>query len=63
VLIDANLGGDFTGVKASAAASEAAGYAGLWTGETQHDPFLQLVQAAIQGAKEQIGRASCRERV
>ena len=23
-----------------------AGYAGLWTGETMHDPFLQIVQAA-----------------
>ena len=45
MLIDANLGG-FDDVRASAAANEAAGYAGLWTGETQHDPFLQLLQAA-----------------
>jgi probable F420-dependent oxidoreductase len=45
VLIDGMLGG-FADVRATAAAGEAAGYAGLWTGETMHDPFLQLVQAA-----------------
>jgi probable F420-dependent oxidoreductase len=44
VLIDGMLGG-FDDVRATAAAGEAAGYAGLWTGETMHDPFLQLVQA------------------
>ena len=38
--------GGFGDVRATAAAGEAAGYAGLWTGETMHDPFLQLVQAA-----------------
>jgi probable F420-dependent oxidoreductase len=45
VLIDGMMGG-FDDVRATAAASEAAGYAGLWTGETMHDPFLQIVQAA-----------------
>ena len=45
MLIDSTLRGAFGEVKESAAASEAAGYAGLWTGETQHDPFLQLLQA------------------
>jgi probable F420-dependent oxidoreductase len=45
VLIDGMLGG-FGDVSTTAAAGEAAGYAGLWTGETMHDPFLQLVQAA-----------------
>jgi probable F420-dependent oxidoreductase len=44
VLIDGMLGG-FDDVRTTAAAGEAAGYAGLWTGETMHDPFLQLVQA------------------
>lgn len=38
--------GGFDDVRTTAAANEAAGYAGLWTGETMHDPFLQLVQAA-----------------
>jgi probable F420-dependent oxidoreductase len=46
VLIDGTMGGGFDDVKAAAAASEAAGYAGLWTGETQHDPFLQVLLAA-----------------
>jgi probable F420-dependent oxidoreductase len=45
VLIDGMLGG-FDDVRTTAAANEAAGYAGLWTGETMHDPFLQIVQAA-----------------
>jgi probable F420-dependent oxidoreductase len=46
VLIDGTMAGGFDHVKAAAAASEAAGYAGLWTGETQHDPFLQVLLAA-----------------
>jgi len=45
VLVDGMLGG-FDDVRTTAAAGEAAGYAGLWTGETMHDPFLQIVQAA-----------------
>lgn len=45
MLIDGMLGG-FDDVRTTAAAGEASGYAGLWTGETMHDPFLQLVQAA-----------------
>ncbi len=45
MLVDGTMGG-FDDVRTTAAASEAAGYAGLWTGETMHDPFLQIVQAA-----------------
>lgn len=45
MLIDGTIGG-FDDVRTTAAAGEAAGYAGLWTGETMHDPFLQIVQAA-----------------
>jgi probable F420-dependent oxidoreductase len=45
VLIDSSLRG-FEDVAKFATASEAEGYAGLWTGETMHDPFLQIVQAA-----------------
>jgi probable F420-dependent oxidoreductase len=45
MLLDGMLGG-FGDVRATATAGERAGYAGLWTGETMHDPFLQLVQAA-----------------
>ena len=46
MLIDGSLRGEFGKVGAAAAATEAAGYAGVWTGETMHDPFLQLLQAA-----------------
>ena len=45
MLVDGMMGG-FDDVRTTAAASEAAGYDGLWTGETMHDPFLQIVQAA-----------------
>ena len=55
MLIDANLGGGFDDVQASAAANEAAGYAGLWTGETQHDPFLQVLQAAEATERVTLG--------
>lgn len=44
--IDATLSDDFDATRASAAAVEKDGYAGLWVGETRHDPFLQLLQAA-----------------
>jgi probable F420-dependent oxidoreductase len=55
VLIDGTMGGGFDHVKAAAAASEAAGYAGLWTGETQHDPFLQVLQAAEATERVTLG--------
>jgi probable F420-dependent oxidoreductase len=55
VLIDATLGGGFDDLKAAAAANEMAGYAGLWTGETQHDPFLQLLQAAEATERVTLG--------
>jgi probable F420-dependent oxidoreductase len=55
VLIDTTLRGGFGQVGASAAASEADGYAGVWTGETQHDPFLQLLQAAEATERVTLG--------
>ena len=54
MLIDGMLGG-FDDVRTTAAAGEAAGYAGLWTGETMHDPFLQLVQAAEVTERGPVG--------
>jgi probable F420-dependent oxidoreductase len=44
--IDANLPHGIEGTKETAAELEAAGYDGIWTGETKHDPFLRLLQAA-----------------
>jgi probable F420-dependent oxidoreductase len=55
VLIDGGLGGGFDSLKVSAAVAEAAGYAGLWTGETQHDPFLQVLQAAEATERVTLG--------
>ena len=55
MLIDGTMGGGFDHVKAAAAANEAAGYAGLWTGETQHDPFLQVLLAAEATERVTLG--------
>ena len=55
MLIDGTIGGGFDHVQAAAAASEAAGYAGLWTGETQHDPFLQVLLAAEATERVTLG--------
>ena len=38
--IDATLATHADGTRAAAAELEAAGYDGLWVGETKHDPFL-----------------------
>lgn len=44
-------------VAALARAAEAAGFAGLWTAETAHDPFLPLVLAAEHTERVTLGTA------
>jgi probable F420-dependent oxidoreductase len=44
--LDASLTNRITKTKSEATALEAAGYDGLWMGETSHDPFLQLLHAS-----------------
>ena len=44
--IDAMLSRNVRETEDDAAVLEAAGYDGLWVGETKHDPFLQLLSAA-----------------
>lgn len=44
--VDTTLGKDIDLTEHEARDIEAAGYDGLWTGETSHDPFLQLLVAA-----------------
>lgn len=44
-------------VPALAEAAEAAGFATLWTSETQHDPFLPLGVAALQTRRLGLGTA------
>ncbi|HZA00499.1 MAG TPA: LLM class F420-dependent oxidoreductase [Acidimicrobiales bacterium] len=50
--IDTSLPKEVARTESAARTAEEAAYDGLWVGETQHDPFLQLLQAA--GATERI---------
>jgi probable F420-dependent oxidoreductase len=53
--IDATLTTDLLGAGSGAAALEAAGYDGLWVGETAHDPFLRILQAGNATATMTVG--------
>jgi probable F420-dependent oxidoreductase len=55
--IDAMLSRDICQTEDEAAKLEAAGYDGLWVGETEHDPFLQLHSAARVTRDATIGTA------
>lgn len=53
--VDAGLGSDLSKVAAQAQQLEAAGYAGVWTAETNHDPFLPLLLAAEHTTTLELG--------
>jgi probable F420-dependent oxidoreductase len=53
--IDASLTKDIARTREAAAAIEDAGYDGLWVGETKHEPFLQLLQAAEATERITVG--------
>ena len=55
MLVDSNLLSPITDTKTKAAALEAAGFDGLWLGETKHEPFLQLLHAADATERISIG--------
>lgn len=56
--VDARLDpGDLADVRRDARHAEVAGYGGLWTSETNHDPFLPLVVAAEHTERIQLGCA------
>ena len=55
MFIDSTLSAEITSTKAQAAKLEADGYDGLWTGETKHDPFLQMLQAAEATTTATVG--------
>ena len=57
MLIDSTLTKSITRTKDAAAAIETVGYDGLWVGETKHEPFLQLLQAAEATERITIGTA------
>ena len=53
--IDGSIGFDLHDVPANAREAEAAGYAGVWTAETSHDPFLPLLLAAEHTETLELG--------
>jgi probable F420-dependent oxidoreductase len=53
--IDGNIGTDLRNVPQAARDAEAAGYAGAWTAETSHDPFLPLLLAAEHTEELELG--------
>jgi probable F420-dependent oxidoreductase len=55
--LDATIACDPATGAGLAAALEAAGYDGVWTAETQHDPFLPLATAAVSTERVLLGTA------
>ena len=53
--VDATIPADLHEAPAAARDREAAGYSGIWTAETSHDPFLPLVLAAEHTGTIEIG--------
>ncbi|WP_063055575.1 TIGR03617 family F420-dependent LLM class oxidoreductase [Nocardia salmonicida] len=53
--IDTTLTGGLATMGKDAAAAEAAGYAGIWTFEGAHDPFLPLLLAAEHTERVELG--------
>ncbi len=57
MLVDGAIGFDARDVAGRAAALEAAGYDGLWSAETGHDPLLTLALAAPATSRVALGTA------
>ena len=55
MLLDGGVGGDLSQTRAQAQKQEAAGYDGLWLGETKHDPFLQALQVIEATERVTVG--------
>jgi probable F420-dependent oxidoreductase len=53
--VDGGIGFDPSGVIESARLAESVGYDGIWSAETQHDPFLPLVLAAEHTERIKLG--------
>lgn len=53
--LDTGLGTGLEGAGAAARAAEEAGYDGVWSAETAHDPFLPLAVAAEHTERVQLG--------
>jgi probable F420-dependent oxidoreductase len=55
MLVDGTIGFDPSAVVAQSTSAEAAGYDGIWSAETSHDPFLPLMLAAEHTERIQVG--------
>jgi probable F420-dependent oxidoreductase len=55
MLVDGGVGNDLRTAGAQARELETAGYSGVWTAETAHDPFLPLVLAAEHTERVELG--------
>src|SRR5215210_7848819 len=55
MLVDGGLPGDLSKAVPAAIDAEAAGYDGVWTAETNHDPFMPLLLAAEHTERLQLG--------
>jgi probable F420-dependent oxidoreductase len=53
--VDGGIGTDLHTVGSNARAQEQMGYSGLWSAETNHDPFLPLLLAAEHTEKVELG--------
>src|SRR5437764_11139268 len=53
--VDGGLGFDLSAAAEAARDAEAAGYDGVWTAETSHDPFFPLLLAAEHTGSLQLG--------
>jgi len=53
--VDSGIGGDLAGVPGQAQLAEAAGYDGVFTAETGHDPFFPLLLAAEHTERIELG--------
>ncbi len=53
--VDGGIGFDPSGVIESARLAEQVGYDGIWSAETNHDPFLPLVLAAEHTERIKLG--------
>ena len=53
--VDSGIGLDLSAAGADARSREEAGYSGIWTAETNHDPFLPLVLAAEHTEHIELG--------
>jgi probable F420-dependent oxidoreductase len=57
VKLDATIACDPAAAAPLASALEAGGYDGVWSAETQHDPFLPLASAAVSTSRVTLGTA------